>query len=79
MVANQKECSRFQRSVIKILVAEKSKLCEIYRRMCDVSREACFSKKKKRKKKKKMFTNELNMSLPLQTRVEKIVHRMKTH
>ena len=32
-----------QRSVIKYLLAEKCKQCEIYRRMCNVYREACFS------------------------------------
>ena len=37
MTANQTECSRFeQRSVIKFLVAEKCKPCEIYRRICNV-------------------------------------------
>ena len=34
-----------QRSVIKYLLAEKYKLCEIYRRMCDVYGEAYFSSK----------------------------------
>ena len=32
-----------QRSVIKYLLAEKCDPCEIYRGMCDVYREACFS------------------------------------
>ena len=36
MVANKE-------SVMKFLVAEKCKPCEIYRRMCDVYDEACFS------------------------------------
>ena len=35
-----------QRSFIKYLLAEKCKLCEIYRRMCEGYREACFSQKK---------------------------------
>ena len=44
MVANQTELSSLdQRSVFKSLVAEKCKLCEIYRRMCNVYGEACFS------------------------------------
>ena len=56
MGTNQTKSSRFeQRSVKKFLVAEKCNPCEIYRRMCDVYREACFSQK--------MFTNGLNMSL----------------
>ena len=46
MAANQTESSRLeQRSVIKFLVAEKCKPCEIYRRMSDVYGEACFSEK----------------------------------
>ena len=44
MVANQTECSK-QRSIIKFLMAEKCKQHRIYRRMCDVYREACFSQK----------------------------------
>ena len=32
-----------QRSVMKFLVAEKCKLCEIYWTICDVYGEACFS------------------------------------
>ena len=47
MVANQTESSRLeQRSVIIFLVAEKCKLCDTYRRMCDVHREVYFSLKK---------------------------------
>ena len=34
-----------QRSVIKYLLAEKYKLCEIYRKMCGVYGEACFSQR----------------------------------
>ena len=42
--ANQTECSSLeQMSVIKFLVAEKCKLYEIYRRMCDVYANAYFS------------------------------------
>ena len=52
-VENQIEYSRHeQRPVIKCLVDEKCKLCEIYRRMRDVYREVCFGKK--------IFTNGLN-------------------
>ena len=48
LVANQRNSSTIgQGSVIKSLVAEKCKSCEIYPRMCDAYREACFSKKKK--------------------------------
>ena len=54
LVENQTEFPRLeQRSVIKVLVAEEWKPWEIYRRMCDVFREACFSQK--------MFTTVLNM------------------
>ena len=54
--------------------AEKCKLCEIYRRMCDMYREIWISLKRK-----KMFTNGLNMALPLWAWVKKTVHRMETH
>ena len=55
MVANQG--SRLeQRSILEILVTEKCKPSEIYRRMCDVYREVCFSSN---------FRNEINMDLPL--------------
>ena len=57
MVANQ-------RFVIKFLVVEKCKPCEINKRVWDVYREACFGKKK-------MFTNGLNIDLPLQVWVKK--------
>ena len=61
MVANQTVYSSFeQRSIIKFSVAEKSKPCEIYRRMCDVYREECFSQK--------MFTN---MGLTLRNQSQK--------
>ena len=46
MAANQKEFSWLeQRSVMKVLLAEKCKPCEIYRKMCDVYKEACFGEK----------------------------------
>ena len=47
MAANQTEGRGLeQRSVIKFLVVVKCKPCEIYRRMCDVYREAGLSQKK---------------------------------
>ena len=47
MAANQPACSRFeQRSVIKFLLTEKCKPCEIYKKMCDGYKEACFSQDK---------------------------------
>ena len=43
MVENQIVCSRLeQRSVMKFLLAEKCKQCEIYRRKWDVYKEAWF-------------------------------------
>ena len=66
MVANPTECSKLeQRSVMKFLMAEKHKACEIHRRMCDVYEEACLSQK--------MFINGWDRGLPLQARVEKTV------
>ena len=59
------------RSVIKCLIAENFKPWKIYRRVCDMFREACFSQK--------MFPNELNMGLPLYDWVKKTLHRMETH
>ena len=48
MVMNQTECSSLeQRSVIKFLLTEKCKSCEIYRKMCDVYGEVCFNLKKR--------------------------------
>ena len=42
MVENQTEYSRLeQRSVIKFVMAEKCKSCEIYWRTCDVNGEEC--------------------------------------
>ena len=59
MPANQTQCSwHKQRSVIKSLLAEKYKPYKIYRRMCDMYREACFSQK--------MFTNGLNIGFAQQ-------------
>ena len=43
---------------LRYLVAENFKPHEIYRRICDVYQKACFSQK--------MFTNWLDMDLPLQ-------------
>ena len=56
MVANQTACSRVeQKFVIKFLLAEKSKPCEIYPRMCI---------KKYVLVKKEMLTNMLNIVFP---------------
>ena len=50
MVKNQTDSSRLeQRSVIKVLVAEKCKPCDIHRKICDVYGEVCFIEK--------LFTN----------------------
>ena len=47
MEANQTESSMLeQKSVIKFLVAEKCKPCEVYWQICDVYREAFFSQEK---------------------------------
>ena len=43
MAANQSAPGSEQRYVIKLLLAEKCKLRAIYRRMCDVYGEECFS------------------------------------
>ena len=41
---NQTDYSRLELgSVIKSLIVDKCKTCEIYRRMCEMYREACFS------------------------------------
>ena len=41
--SGKSECSTLeQRSIMKFLLAEKWKPCEIYGRMCNVFREACF-------------------------------------
>ena len=60
MEANQTQGFGFeQRSATKFLVAENCKPCDIYRRMCHFYEEAYFCKKNK------MFTNGLNLILPL--------------
>ena len=60
-----KQCSKLeQKSLIKLLVTEKWKPCEIYRRIGDVYGETCF---------------RLNMGLPLQAQVEKTVHWVETY
>ena len=72
MAADQVECFRLkQRSVIKFLLVEKSKPYEIYRKICDVHREECFSQK--------MFANRLNMGLSLSAWIKKTVHGVETH
>ena len=56
MAANQTECSLLEQNyVIKFLVVEKCKPCEIYWRVCNVYGEAYFSQK--------MFTNKLNITV----------------
>ena len=57
------------RSVIKFLLAEKCKQCEICIKIRDVYREAGISQN--------MFTNRLNMSLRLQVWIEKTVMKRK--
>ena len=45
-MADLESCSRIeQRSVIEFLVAEQGKTSEIFRRMFDVYKEACFNQK----------------------------------
>ena len=56
---------------IKFWLAKKCKQFKIYRWMCDVYREACFSEK--------IFTNGQNMAFLLQEWVEKTVYGVKTH
>ena len=60
-----------QRSVIKFLLAEKCKPCEIYRRLYNEYGEACLVKK--------MFTNALNMILSIQAWVKQTVHGVEIH
>ena len=50
---------------------KKYKPCEIYKRICNMYGEACFSPKN--------FANELKKDLPLRGRVKKIVQVMETH
>ena len=46
MAANQTQRSRLEQdSVIKLFMAKKCKLCEIYTRLCDVYEETYFSRK----------------------------------
>ena len=61
MAANQSALD-LNRSIFKFLMAEKCKSYEIYGRMCE---EVYLSQK--------MFTNGLNMGLPLWAWVEKTV------
>ena len=66
MATNQTVWSRLEQgSVIKFLVAEKCKPCEIYRRMLNVYGKVCSSQK--------MFPNRLNCLKKV-----KIVFKMKT-
>ena len=60
-----------QRSVVKVLVAEKCKPCKIYRGMCDVYEGASFILKNVYKK--------ANHEMVLRTWIEKAVHEVKTH
>ena len=70
MAANQTKFSRLkQMFVMRFLSADKCKLYRIYRKMCDVYREACFSQN--------MFTNWLNMGLPPGTCVKNTVHEVE--
>ena len=49
MPPSQTVCSTHkQRSVINFLVPKKCKSCEIYKKMYDVYKEACFDFKKKK-------------------------------
>ena len=74
--AGDSNYTRFkQKSVIKVLVVEKPKPCEIYKTICDVYRETCLNNIKK----KKMHTNGLNMGLPLLAWVKKTIYRQETH
>ena len=74
MVTNQTECFILeQRSVMKSLLVENCKQCQIYTRKCDMYIELCFSKKKK------IFKNVLNMALTLQAYIKNIVYRVGSH
>ena len=69
---DKSECFKLvQRYVIKSLVAEKCKLCEIYERMYDVYGEVCFSKN--------IFTYGLNMGLQRWVWLGKTIHRVETY
>ena len=70
MVENQSTLGFNRGFVIRFLMVEECNLCEIYRRMCDMYREASLDQK--------MFTNGLNVGLPLQAWVKKTVHGVET-
>ena len=73
MASTQTEYARLEQgSIIKHLVAEKCKPCEICPIKCNMYGEACFRKKIKNNK------NVLNMALPRRTRVEMTVHGVET-
>ena len=59
-----------QSYVIKCLVANKGKSCEIYRRMYNVNRKACFSQ---------IFSDALGIGIPHRSWVEKKVNGVKPH
>ena len=64
MAANQTEFYKCElRSVRKLMLADKCKQCENYRRMCYVFGEACFSQN--------IFKKELYLGLQLQVWVKK--------
>ena len=71
MEANKTKCFRlYQRPVIKFLVVDKYKPCEIYWRMCDVYGDEIF-----------FGTNAyklVKMSLPLQVGVKKLQKEVET-
>ena len=72
MASNQTEYFRLeQKSLTEILVAEKSKPCEIYKRMCDMYGEACFNEK--------ICSNGLNTDLPQRARVKNTDDGMETY
>ena len=56
---------------MKFLLAKNCKPCEIYRKICNVSREAGFNLKKN--------INEPNTGFPLQTYVKKTIPEIKTY
>ena len=71
MIANQTVTQFWTEFCHQIFGGWECKPCKIYRRMCSVYREACFSLK--------MFTQQLNMGLPLLALVEKTVNGVETH
>ena len=69
---NQTECSRLeQRSVVKLLVTEKSKTNKFT--------NACVMFTEKYGFVKKLFTNRLEMSLLLRVRIKMTVQEVATH